>query len=222
MMIERDSQRWQRLVVSGVLFVVVAAMIYKNSVLLGTIDAVLQTLLTTHTDSSSLTLIMKATSFVFEPKMDLLWMVVIAFVLWRMRYRIPAIWTVCTVLGGDVLGTITKHLVKRARPAQHLSADDGYSFPSGHTLGAFLIIAVLFLAVMPLIRSNAIRFISELVLVFLMVLLAVSRVFLYAHYPFDTIGAMLLAYAWLQVAEMLYVGLAPRLSRLRFAQNTYY
>ena len=44
MIIEKDSGRWKRLVVSGVLFIVVAAMIYKNSMLSGTIDTVLQAL----------------------------------------------------------------------------------------------------------------------------------------------------------------------------------
>ena len=49
--------------------------------------------------------------------------------------------------------------------------------------------------------------------------LAVSRVYLYAHWPFVTIGAMLLAYAWLQVAEWLYVAWAPRLQRIPFFRS---
>ena len=37
----------------------------------------------------------------------------------------------------------------------------------------------------------------------------VSRVYLNAHFPTDTIGAVLLAYLWLQIAEGLYIRLAP-------------
>ena len=46
MLIENDANRWQRLLVSGVLFVVVGAMVYKNTMLIGTLDSVLQALFT--------------------------------------------------------------------------------------------------------------------------------------------------------------------------------
>lgn len=40
------------------------------------------------------------------------------------------------------------------------------------------------------------------------------------HYPSDVIGAMLLAYAWVQVAEWLYVWFAPILKRWKFVANS--
>ena len=118
-----------------------------------------------------------------------------------------------TLFGGDVLGTIVKHVIKRDRPAQHPVSDTGYSFPSGHVLGFFLIAAIISLVVVPLIRSGATRVIIQLVLIFAVVLVAISRVYLQAHYPSDTFGAMLLAYAWLQFSEGVYVWYAPRLRR---------
>ena len=84
MIIEKDSGRWKRLVVSGVLFIVVAAMIYKNSMLSGTIDTVLQALFASshpnvHTGGRTLMIII---SFLGSPKMDILWTLIIAFFLW--------------------------------------------------------------------------------------------------------------------------------------------
>ena len=224
MLIENDSGRWKRLVVSGVLFIVVAAMIYKNSMLSGTIDTDLQALLASshpnvHTGGRTL---MTIISFLGSPKMDILWTLVIAFFLWGFKYKIPALWAICTVLGGDVLGFIVKHIVKRARPAQHMAKDNGYSFPSGHVLGFFLVTAVLFLVVIPLFRSAALRVICQLLLIVFLALLAVSRVYLLAHYPFDTIGAMLLAYTWVQIAEYLYVIIAPRIRGWRLVHHSYY
>lgn len=223
MLIENDSGRWKRLVVSGVLFIVVAAMIYKNSMLSGTIDTVLQALFASthpnvHSGGRSLMVLI---SFLGSPKMDLVWTFIIAF-LWGFKYKIPALWAICTVIGGDVLGFIVKHIVKRARPAQHMAKDDGYSFPSGHVLGFFLVAAVLFLVVIPLFRSAALRVICQLLLIIFVALLAVSRVYLLAHYPFDTIGAMLLGYTWLQIAEYLYVAFAPRISNWRIVHHSYY
>ena len=224
MIIEKDSGRWKHLVVSGVLFIVVAAMIYKNSMLSGTIDTVLQALFASshpnvHTGGRTLMIII---SFLGSPKMDILWTLIIAFFLWGFKYKIPALWAICTVLGGDVIGFVVKHIIKRARPAQHMAKDNGYSFPSGHVLGLFLVAAVLFLVVIPLFRSAALRVICQLLLIVFIALLAVSRVYLLAHYPFDTIGAMLLAYTWVQIAEYLYVAIAPRISGWRIVHHSYY
>ncbi|WP_369523194.1 hypothetical protein [Secundilactobacillus paracollinoides] len=44
--------------------------------------------------------------------------------------------------------------------------------------------------------------------------------YLGAHYPTDTIGAMLLGYAWLQIAEWLYLWLAPKLKNWHLTQRS--
>ncbi len=154
--------------------------------------------------------------------MDILWTLVIAFFLWGFKFKIPALWALCTVFGGDVLGFLVKHIVKRGRPAQHMAKDHGFSYPSGHVLGFFLVAAVLFLVVIPLIKSNSKRVICQLLVVLFIILLAVSRVYLNAHYPSDTIGAMLLGYAWLQIAEALYRSFAPQMTHWRLVHHTYY
>lgn len=46
MLIERDRKRPMRLIVTTVIFLVVAAMIYKNSMLITTVDTVFQALFT--------------------------------------------------------------------------------------------------------------------------------------------------------------------------------
>ncbi|QLL70664.1 phosphatase PAP2 family protein [Lactobacillus sp. 3B(2020)] len=223
MLIQNDAKRWQRLLVSAVLFIVIAAMVYKSTMLIGTLDSVLQTLFTNNHPNATggMKVVMTLISFIGSPKMDLVWAFIIAFLLWGFKYKIPALWTLGVILGGDVLGAIVKHVIKRARPAQHMAADNGFSFPSGHVLGGFLIAGILMLVVVPIIQSESLRVICQILLVFYVALLAISRVYLYAHFPTDTIGAMLLAYAWLQIAEYLYVIFAPILSRWKFVSNSY-
>lgn len=216
MFIERDSHRWWRFLLSGGFFLALMLLIMFNSSVVTMIDAVLQSLFTSQRFESIgwFHALMTLLSFLAEPKLDLLWVIIIAAILWIKRYRISALWAFGTIVGGDFFGEIFKHIVKRIRPAQHLAADDGYSFPSGHTLGIFLLVAILFLVVIPLIQRASVRAILQILLIFAVFFLAVSRVYLYAHWPFDTVGAMLLAYAWLQVAEWLYVALAPRLQQM--------
>lgn len=216
MFIEPDSHRWWRFALSGGVFIILMLMIMFNSSVATMIDAVLQSLFTAQRIESIgwFHSLMSLISFLASPKLDLVWVAIIAICLWFKHYRISALWAVGTIIGGDVLGTIIKHIVKRARPAQHLAADDGYSFPSGHTLGMFLVVAILFIVVVPLIQRASVRVILQILLIFFVFFLAVSRVYLYAHWPFDTISAMLLGYAWLQVAEWLYVAWAPKLQRI--------
>ncbi|HJA72952.1 MAG TPA: phosphatase PAP2 family protein [Candidatus Limosilactobacillus faecipullorum] len=223
MLIQNDAKRWQRLLVSAVLFIVIAAMVYKSTMLIGTLDSVLQTLFTNNHPNATggMKVVMTLISFIGSPKMDLVWAFIIAFLLWGFKYKIPALWTLGVIFGGDVLGAIVKHVIKRARPAQHMVADNGFSFPSGHVLGGFLIAGILMLVVVPIIQSESMRVICQVLLIFYVALLAISRVYLYAHFPTDTIGAMLLAYAWLQVAEYLYIIFAPMLSRWKFVSNSY-
>lgn len=213
MLIEEDSSRRRRGLLAGVLFLIIMILIKFQNASLNVVDAVLQALFTSHRleTSGAFHFLMTAISALSSPKLDILWILIIAFLLWGFRFRIPALWAILTLGGADVLGTIVKHIVKRARPAQHLAADNGYSFPSGHVLGAFIVGAVLFLVVIPNIQRSLVRFLLQLLIVLWMLFLAVSRVYLYAHWPLDTIGAMLLAYTWLQVAEWLYVIWAPRL-----------
>lgn len=222
MFIERDQHRWWRFVISGGAFIILMLLIKFNSSVATMIDAVLQSLFTGQRIESVgwFHALMTLLSFLASPKMDLLWVLIIAVALWFKHYQIPALWALGTIIGGDILGEIFKHIVKRARPAQHLAADNGYSFPSGHTLGIFLVAAILLLIVIPLIRKHSTRTICQLLIVFVVFFLAVSRVYLYAHWPFDTISAMLLAYAWLQVAEWLYVAWAPRLREVSFLSTS--
>lgn len=222
MFIEQDQHRWRRFAISGGAFIVLMLLIKFNSSVVTMVDAVLQSLFTGQRIEGAgwFHALMTLLSFLASPKLDLLWVIIIAAFLWVKHYQIPALWALGTIVGGDVLGEVFKHIVKRARPAQHLAADDGYSFPSGHTLGIFLVAAILLLVVIPLIQKHATRTICQLLLVFVVFFLAVSRVYLYAHWPFDTISAMLLAYAWLQVAEWLYVAWAPRLREIPFLSNS--
>lgn len=222
MLIVRDSRRWQRFTISAVAFIILMLMIKFNAAVGTTIDAVFQSLFTSQRleNAGWFHAFMSLLTFLGKPVLDIVWVLIIAVVMWLRRYKIPAVWAVCTILGGDVLGTLIKHFVKRVRPAQHLAADDGYSFPSGHVLGFFLVAGILFLIVIPIIQKAAVRTICQLLLIFAAFFLAVSRVYLYAHWPADTIGAMLLAYAWLQVAEWLYVAWAPKLQQVSFLSDS--
>ncbi|MCQ2569770.1 phosphatase PAP2 family protein [Limosilactobacillus equigenerosi] len=218
MLIQFDHGRKFRFIVSGVIFLILAFMVWRNALLVSTVDAAFQTLFTSNHPSGFMTAYMKFISFLGSPKMTLLWGLLLAVLLWGLKFKVAALWSFATLVTGDAWGWIIKHLIQRARPAQHLAADDGFSFPSGHTLGTFLIAGIVLLVVVPIIQNDLKRRVTIAITIVFVALLAISRVYLYAHFPTDTIGAMLLGYTWLQIMEVFYVKLAPTMQRMRYTR----
>lgn len=221
MIIEQERDRPFRLLVSGGLFAFLAAVVMAQSGLLEFIDGVIIQVVQKH-PSGTKEVIMKGISFLSSPTFDIIWVLIIAFLLWGFKFRIPALWALCTLFGGDVIATLAKHIVQRQRPIGHLASDNGFSFPSGHVFGMTLVIAILWIVVVPTIEKDWQAIVLRTVMIVWLILLALSRVYLGAHYPTDTIGAMLLAYAWLQISEWLYRWLAPKLLQVHLLNRSIY
>lgn len=157
-----------------------------------------------------------------SPKFDIFWILVTSFFLWGFKYKIPALWALFTLGFGDIIGFVIKNAVKRTRPLAHLISDDGYSFPSGHVLGIVLVCGILWVMVLPLIKNHLINILLKIILVIFVCLVMLSRIYLNAHFPSDTLGALIIGYTWLQISESLYPIISPKLAKLRIVRNTKY
>ncbi|GAF37552.1 phosphatase PAP2 family protein [Lentilactobacillus farraginis] len=220
MMIDKDVNRAFKLLVSIIITLLLSISVAFNFDYLQFLDSIFTTAIQGKAPSELLEKIYTGVSFFASPKMDILWVFVIAFFLWGFKYKVPALWALFTLGGGDIVGFVVKHLVKRHRPPLHLGADNGFSYPSGHVLGVFLLMAVLWIAVIPLIRQASLRVVLRILVGLVIILVMFSRVYLNAHYPTDTLGGCLVGYSWLLISEMFYVKYAPQVARFRFVVNT--
>lgn len=121
------------------------------------------------------------------------------------------------VPGGMLLNVVLKHIFRRQRP----SLDDPlltlttYSFPSGHTVAATLFYGVLACYLWRRIHAWPRRLLIVLAACIMVMLVALSRMYLGVHYLSDVMAASMEGAAWLAVC----VTAVSTLHRRRLAQG---
>lgn len=113
--------------------------------------------------------------------------------------------TVIAIPGGMLLNEWIKILVHRHRPFVDGWFVDwsGYSFASGHTIGATLLYGQIALFLIPLIKNRGGRVLVFSAATFVIVLVGFSRIALGAHYLTDVLAGMFLGASWLSVCVLI-------------------
>ena len=117
------------------------------------------------------------------------------------RWWVPLLTLIVAVPGGMLLNEWLKMLVHRHRPFVDGWFVDwsGYSFASGHTIGATLLYGQIALFLFPVLKSRRARALLLSVALFVVALIGFSRIALGAHYLTDVLAGMFLGAAWLSV-----------------------
>ncbi|AEG40365.1 phosphatase PAP2 family protein [Lactobacillus kefiranofaciens] len=156
-------------------------------------------------------------TFLADTKVDLVWMLLIAVILWFRRQRPLALSIVITMVTADAVGYVIKHIVQRSRPLNHLAVDDGFSFPSGHTLGMVVIVFWLILIMIPVIvKSSTTRIWLYVLLIVWLIIVMISRVYVYAHFPSDVCGSVAFSVTWVGIVDAIWDKLTPRTQKNNF------
>lgn len=141
-------------------------------------------------------------AFINDPKLMVVWDVLLAGLLLNEQRNLTALWVLGTLGFADISGIILKKLIRRKRPLLHSDKEDGYSFPSGHVLGATtmgLIVLQLFA------KDLGTGFVIAVVAIWAMVIF--SRLNLKAHYPSDVLGATSLAIVCFSISQQLFLAI---------------
>jgi membrane-associated phospholipid phosphatase len=106
---------------------------------------------------------------------------------------------IVAVPGGMLLNEWVKVLVHRQRPFVDGPFVDwsGYSFASGHTIGATLLYGQLLLFILPCLKARHWRLLSVVSAVCLIALVGFSRIALGAHFLTDVLAAIFFGSIWL-------------------------
>ncbi|MEO8441617.1 MAG: phosphatase PAP2 family protein [Betaproteobacteria bacterium] len=162
------------------------------------VDALISEWLRTHADPGFARGMQRASALASASTVGILSALIACGLMWkRLWYSLLGLALVVT--GGILLNILLKNLFGRARPgwADPLMALTDPGFPSGHTMMATILYG--YVAVFLIWRIAAWRwrfFIGALTIV-LVLAVALSRMYLGAHYLSDVMGAMAAGTAWL-------------------------
>lgn len=128
----------------------------------------------------------------------------VSFFVWK-RWWPFLVTLIVAVPGGMLLNEWVKLLVQRQRPFLDGPFVDwsGYSFASGHTIGATLLYGQLLLFVLPLLKGRHWRLLSILSAISLVALVGFSRIALGAHFLTDVLAAIFFGIIWLALCMIL-------------------
>jgi membrane-associated phospholipid phosphatase len=137
------------------------------------------------------------------------WIGIVVFALalffaWK-RWWPSLVILIIAVPGGMLLNEWLKVVVQRERPFVEGPFVDwsGYSFASGHTIGATLLYGQLLLFVLPSLKARHWRLLSILSAISLVVIVGFTRIALGAHFLTDVLAAIFFGIVWLALCVAL-------------------
>lgn len=133
------------------------------------------------------------------------WASILGFYLLRRRQWYWLYTTLLAVPGVMLLNVALKYTFQRARPSfeEPFLMLSNYSFPSGHTAASTVFYGVLAIYLCTRNCRNAMRAVIILIAATMITLVAMSRLYLGAHYFSDVVAAVAEGSAWLALVLMI-------------------
>lgn len=120
----------------------------------------------------------------------------------RWKYVIQA----TLVLGiATVSNMMLKRFIDRARPGiEHLVSVETLSYPSGHAMSAMAFYGFLAFLILKFKMHKAIKFLLIFLLVFLILSIGISRIYLGVHFPSDIAGGFIAGFIWVVFCVLIF------------------
>lgn len=99
-----------------------------------------------------------------------------------------------------------KLIFQRVRPTlPHLVFAGGYSFPSGHSMGTFMIFGSIIILLQYYMPNSIWKLLCQGILGLLIFLIGLSRIYLGVHFPTDVLADFILAYGILNLTAYIFL-----------------
>lgn len=105
---------------------------------------------------------------------------------------------IIVLIGSTALNVLLKNYFHRVRPNfVRMIIEDGYSFPSGHTMAALSLYGIISFLIWRHIPKQSGRIMLICISASFILGIGISRIYLGAHFPSDVVGAYLISGSWL-------------------------
>ena len=109
------------------------------------------------------------------------------------------------LVGVTLINQVIKHIVRRPRPnVLRLVEEDGYSFPSGHSMVSMAFYGIIIYLVYKNVTNKYLKWTLIALLSLLILSIGFSRIYVGVHYFTDVVGGFLLGLAYLIIYINIY------------------
>ena len=155
--------------------------------------------------SPSKTAFFKAYTVFFNTLPIMLVVVVGVAVLFLYKFYRIGFFFLLIPLVGSVINVGIKDIIDRSRPqVNQLIHYGGYSFPSGHSTIAALVFGSIILLVQRLSLPRYIKWILIFILLFAILLVGISRIYIGVHYPSDVLAGFCLGFMVITLGQFIF------------------
>ncbi|GBF10351.1 phosphatase PAP2 family protein [Tepidibacillus infernus] len=157
-------------------------------------------------ENSYLTEVMKFFTWIGSTKIVIAIIIITSIILYvLLKHRIELVFFVIVIIGSTALNNLLKVIFHRERPTIHrIIEETGYSFPSGHSMAAFTLYAMISFLLWKHLRSRFGRGLMILFATVMILLIGISRIYLGVHFPSDVLGGYLASGVWFTLSVMIY------------------
>lgn len=150
--------------------------------------------------SPRLTEFMQVITFLGSVKWLAFAVIIAAVLLFIFKKRSLALFMVISSGVGALFNILLKWIFKRERPdIRPLIEEQGFSFPSGHSMGSFIFYGSLAYMIVHLAKKRRWKTAWVLLLGFFIVSIGLSRIYLGVHFPSDVIAGFAAGGVWLTI-----------------------
>lgn len=111
-----------------------------------------------------------------------------------------------STISSVIVNTIIKYIIKRPRPTHlRLISQGGYSFPSGHAMISICVYGMLLYLIHKNIKNKTIKYFLTIFIIFLIISIGLSRIYVGVHYPSDILAGYLLSISILIIIIKVYI-----------------
>lgn len=189
---------------SLVIFLILLLIVITNIHLIQPTDDAIRTMVNAHRSTVWNTFFINFTQ-IFNSKETIIWVIITIVFSWIMAQR-TFIWqNSLTLLSGIFINRIFKILVRRPRPSSNvLMHYSSYSFPSGHSCAAALVLGCLILLTWQVGHRQWLNYLITIFFICLAITVGFSRIYVGAHYPSDVIAGLCLGTALVTGYQLLF------------------